>query len=318
MTPGLKHNTDLTEKLVAELKVMSRYPKVTDQLPCLAIEPGRLVKHGYNPSIIQEDDHLLMAYRYHDGNTLSTKLALAQIGFDGKVLSNRSIVTDPEFSAEDPKLFRNVNDIWMLWVESTWPKLPLKAIVRWSMMQDGKLVGQSFTAARDNPKSIEKNWIPFPTPGGVYFFYSLFPHQEICAAENGKLRISWTYRGLDWPWGTPRGGTVPLPFKGKLLRFFHAGADNEYGTFRRRYFVGAMLHEPEPPYAPVAISTSPVLYGSEIDDTPQEQWANCHHRKGQVVFPGGAVEHKGGWLLSVGVNDYSCAIVKVKPEDLHL
>ena len=93
--------------------------------------------------------------------------------------------------------------------------------------------------------------------------------------------------------------------------------DNEWAGWRRRYFVGALLMDPDPPFAVVAITPKPLLYGSEIDGLSGTERGQCVSYKPRVVFPGGAVEHDGRFLLSVGLNDSACAILKITPEQLN-
>ena len=35
------------------------------------------------------------------------------------------------------------------------------------------------------------------------------------------------------------------------------------------------------------------------------------------MFPGGAVESDGYWLLALGMNDSACVIAKIRPNQLH-
>jgi hypothetical protein len=79
-----------------------------------------------------------------------------------------------------------------------------------------------------------------------------------------------------------------------------------------------MLIEPEPPFAPVAISKEPVLRGSEDDHLSMQERASILHFKSKVAFPGGAVANEGGWLLAIGANDCACVLVKVSEKDLKL
>jgi hypothetical protein len=57
--------------------------------------------------------------------------------------------------------------------------------------------------------------------------------------------------------------------------------------------------------------SKPLLIGSEEDNTTSIERSSCTHRKPNVVFPGGAIECEGGWIVSVGINDCCCALVKI-------
>jgi predicted GH43/DUF377 family glycosyl hydrolase len=94
--------------------------------------------------------------------------------------------------------------------------------------------------------------------------------------------------------------------------------DNEIDLPPRCYYIGACLMKPEPPFDTIAISRKPIIYGSTVDNLTPEARKQCIQWKPKVVFPGGVVERKDHWLLSVGVNDSAVAIAKITPENLNL
>ena len=319
--PRITHNSDLCTQFIAAHKVSARYPRVTEQVATVPLEKAKLVRFGYNPSILADGEGLLMAYRYHDGDTLATKLALAELDFDGKVLSNRTleVPTNGEaLSMEDPKLFRWTDEVWIEWVQSTWPNFPVSSVVKYGRLDGNKIVN-IHQPTINFPKAIEKNWVPMPAGEGLMrFIYECEPEHTILEVIDGNICHAHHTPGLSWAYGQIRGGTCPIQFEGKLLRFFHSGLDNEFGPQRRRYFLGALLMEPEPPFAVVATSKRPIVYGSELDNLTGAERAKCPQYKRQVVFPGGAVERDGEFWVSVGVNDSACAILRIKPEQLNL
>lgn len=313
-TPRLAHNAALCAEFVQRHKVAARYPKLSEQLPLLPLELEALVTHGYNPSIARQGEGLLMAYRHHAG-TLATKLALAEVTFGGRVQSNRALDFGYEpASAEDPKLFTWKDATWICWVESTWPHFPVTSVVKYGRLEGNRLVAQH-QIQPPNPTPIEKNHVPLVADGVLHVIYHSEPEQIVFALEDGKVAKEYRAPAPLWPYGAIRGGTVPLPYDGALLRFFHSGVDKEWGAqWPRRYFVGAMLMEAIPPFAPKAVSVKPIAYGSELDDLKVSQRPG--HHKQAVVFPGGAVLHNGEVLLSLGVNDSACALARVKPESI--
>src|SRR5260221_458166 len=121
-----------------------------------------------------------------------------------------------------------------------------------------------------------------------------------------------------WPWGEIRGGTTPLPYKGKLLRFFHSSLDFELPPSQRRYFMGAAIMEPEPPFATISVSREPIVIGSELDDLSETERTGCLQFKKKVVFPAGAIIHGDGWVVSAGVNDSECLLMMLNEKDLKL
>lgn len=317
--PRITHNADLCTQFIAAHNVSARYPRVIEQVDYLPIEKGKLVRFGYNPSIISDGDGLLMAYRYHDGDTLATRLALAELDLGGKVLSNRTLEVNGEaISVEDPKLFRFEGQVWIEWVQSTWPNRPVTSVVKYGRLEGNKVVSVHQPAV-NSPKAIEKNWVPMPAGEGLMrFIYECSPNQNIIEVISGNPVNQLRCPGPVWSYGQIRGGTVPLPYNGKLIRFFHSGLDNEFGPQPRRYFCGAYLMEAQPPFRPVAVSRKPIVYGSELDLLTGDERRKCIQYKRQVVFPGGAVFHEGEFLVSVGINDSACAILRIKPDQLNL
>lgn len=317
--PRITHNSDLCTQFIAAHKVSARYPRVTEQVETMLLEKSKLVRFGYNPSIITDGTHgLLMAYRYHDGDTLATKLALAELGVGGSVISNRTLEIPSNgegLSFEDPKLFRWKGEIWIEWVQSTWPNFPLSSVVKYGRLDGNKIVNIQ-QVEPPAPKAVEKNHVPMPNGDTLSFIYECDPEQVIFQGEQKPYR-SLVSPGPTWAYGAIRGGTVPIAYEGKLLRFFHSGLDNEFGPQRRRYFMGALLMEQHTPFACIAVSKRPVVYGSELDNLTGEERRKCVQYKRQVVFPGGAIERNGEFWVSVGVNDSACAILRIKPEQLN-
>jgi len=78
-----------------------------------------------------------------------------------------------------------------------------------------------------------------------------------------------------------------------------------------RYYAGWCLMENEWPFKVVKVSEKPLLIGAEQCCGGDVVAQQCPHYKGNVVFPAGIMRGKDGWLVSVGVNDAECAIVRV-------
>lgn len=312
----LVHNRELCAAYVKTSGVHSRYPKVSEQIETLSLETGKLFKHGYNPSICEHGGELVMAYRYHSDSTLSTKIGFAALEESGVVKSNRPLAIEGK-SVEDPKLFVDNSTLRMSWVESRFPD-ELKATVKCGRFDNGELFGiEQPQLGKNDWTGVEKNWVFFKHDAWIWVIYECTTHAVYRLSDN------WNYTGsyhsedhtLRWPYGAIKGGTPPVEYDGKLLRFFHATLDNEFTPNRRRYYIGAYLMEPEPPFTVVRVSRKPIIYGSEVCDVKQR---DCFHFKQNVVFPSGIVVRDGCWLVSLGANDCQSVIAKVRPENLNL
>ena len=314
--PRLTHNRTLAADYIASSGILSRYPKISEQVECLPLRLDKLQKWGYNPTIIDHDGSIFLCYRYHEG-TLATKLAGARISETGEVLGSWPIEANGH-SLEDPKFFKLASgELWMSWVEAYWP---VKAVgsVRYGFFRGTNLNESARPQYGQNDGDhMEKGWTFFEHRDSLYFIYKSNPKQ-IIVRWSGQPEGEHVTEGPRWPYGEIKGGTPPIPYEGKLLRFFHATLDNEIDLPLRRYYLGACLMNPEPPFEVVAVSKKPILYGSEADNlTPDERKA-CKHHKAKVVFPGGVVQRDGYWLVSVGINDCSMALAKIKPAMLNL
>lgn len=317
ISPPAAFNSVIANQYIADKHIASRYPKVSEQVHCQHLEPGGLKPFAYNPSILEHEEMLLLAYRYHpDTKSPSTRIVLSQIDFDGAVLSNRELELDCK-SAEDPKLFLGpLRHPYMAFVASSLPILPARAVVRFSQLVNGKpweIVTPNI--GKNDETAIEKNWVFWFDRGQMNVIYTCHPTHKVF--QGGK--DGWTLHetpGPRWPWGPIKGGTPPIEFDGKWLRFFHSTQDNEFGGYPRRYFVGALLMEKTSPFRVLRVSNKPVLYGSEVDDIKVKD--RPPHWKPNVVFPGGAIYSHDKIILAVGVNDASCKLCTLEVTDLNL
>jgi hypothetical protein len=200
--------------------------------------------------------------------------------------------------------------------------MPPKAVVKFGRLtEDTSVLLQDIQQPKvegNDGTTCQKNYVFFEHAGKLMCIYQCSPEQVIFELQGERVVKAHKSPSLHYPFGEPRGGTMPLPYKGKLLRFFHSGLDNESGVYKRRYYCGAMLLEPEPPFRQIAISKEPVVRGSETDDLSEQERSACSHYKRKVIFPCGAVERDGCFVLSAGVNDASCCLLNVEEGDLKL
>lgn len=321
--PRELHNENLHKKWQDNFGPITLYPPISRQLPAAIINRHALSPFGYNGSIVRWNNRLLLGYRWHNQNDYSTALAIADIDEAGNVKSNKLIsIPHQGGSEEDCRLFTAGKELFMSYVDSNYPSMPAKSVMRY-----GKLTEDTQWALQDiqqpvygenHGNGMEKNWVLFPWEGRLLCIYQTAPETILLELKGSAATEIVRFTGPRWPWGTIRGGTPPLPFKGKLLRFFHSGLDNECPPYRRRYYVGALVTEPALPFKVLSVSREPVLRGSELDDLSATERSSILHHKAKVIFPMGAIPNKDGWLLSCGVNDSHCALFSVTERDLKL
>jgi predicted GH43/DUF377 family glycosyl hydrolase len=323
VSPKSTHRLAYNESLAGQFweangKILEPPPIIAQASGGVSINRHAIRSYAYNPSLIRFGKRLMMAYRWHPEHETQTRLAMAELDEKLNVTSNKDIFVEGR-SVEDPRLFLRGEQLWTSFVDSSWPEINPKSVVKIACLVEHDAHWtvenvQQLPYGKNDWSAMEKNHIYFEHDGKLLCIYASAPKQVVYNGEANPTSLD----GARWPWGTLRGGTKPIPYGDKALRFFHSGLDNEPGRCRRRYYVGAMLVEPFPPFAPIKVSKRPILYGSENDDLNDMERISCAQYKAKVVFPAGVVAVDDGWLLSVGCNDAQCAVVKIQEKDLNL
>jgi predicted GH43/DUF377 family glycosyl hydrolase len=304
------HNRRLMDEYLDRNKAWNLFPPAEEQHESKKITG--IFDGGYNPSIARYKGNLVMAYRYHHDGTASTRLAICDLDENLNVLTNRAFeLNEQALSQEDPRLFFYENNLWMSYVASEWPHFPV-AKVRYVRLSkpDHWRADHPIDYSFPNMEAIEKNHTPLFTPDGLGIIYRHNPKMVVYVPRRTEPVVG---DSLTWAYGEIRGGTAPIPYNGKLLKFFHSSLRNDMPPQHHRYYIGALVFNPEPPFNMVAVSKKPILFGSEGGGEK-----NRKHFKPKVVFPAGVVADRGGFQLSVGVNDSECRVFKIREEELHL
>lgn len=315
----IAHNRRLLQQVLVREKVFSQYPRVSEQVELFPLQTEKLFKGGYNPCINAVGE---MVYRFHKSGLASTKLARAILGKDGAVFANHELtIAGGIIGEDDPKLFNFQGEQYLSWVESDWAQtgIPTACCVKYAKFKDGKLSDFQWPRLPGNDgKSFQKNYVFFENEGRLFCVYQCHPTHRIYEfANHDNDKDPSTVYETDaprWCYGDIRGGTPPLPYEGKLLRFFHSRINNNLGSVPWRYFIGAYLMEPEPPFKVVRVSKRPILYGSEVGTVKKK---DCHHFKANVVFVSGVIETHNGWMCAIGENDSAALLCRIKPEQLN-
>lgn len=300
--------------------------KVSEQVTLVPLNKQALFQHGYNPSIIRHNGNLLMAYRWHGAGTLGTWLAMAELDEAFNPIENtriRVMGVNDTFSVDDPRLFIFGGQLWCSYVCSTWPNMPPTSVVVYGRIykQEGVwTIDEGFRVdyGKNDGTTMEKNWVFWDHEGTLSCIYNNQPNQKVIRIQGPKVVDVFESVTPHWPYGKIHGGTAPIPYQARLLRFFHTRMDNEPMPARWRYYIGACIMDPEPPFEIYSVSSEPIIRGSEDEDMIPLDRASCFHRKLNVVFPGGCIKDGEDFLLSIGINDCQSAIARLKPADLKL
>jgi predicted GH43/DUF377 family glycosyl hydrolase len=317
--PRIARNKSALVKYMSDNKIESLFPSIENQLFTHVI---KLPQAGaYNPSLIRFRGRLVMTYRFHD-TTAKTKLAIAELDENFTVFYSEVLNLDEDetLSLEDARLFIWKGELWMNFVVSTWPNFPSSQVKICKLYKpDHWRFSDKEQYWLPDRQTSEKNHVPIVHDDVFNIIYRSNLPQEGKSSDLSQIIYSPFEKremktpALRWAYGEIRGGTVPLPYDGKLISFFHSSLDNFPPPNPRCYFVGAVLRKAEPPFQMLAISKRPILKGSEVGGD-----ATRFHNKKQVVFPLGCIERKGGFLLSAGINDSQCALIEISEKDLQL
>lgn len=319
--PRLTFNESVAKRYLSDRKIVSAVPPVSRQVELVPINPAALPAFGYNPSLITHNGKWIMSCRWHPTGVGMNKLVLMELDSNFNVTASHRMNIAGN-SIEDCRLFRWRDELWMSFVDSTYPKV-LGANVKYAKLDTEKWeIGHPWQVQwgqNQNPNAVEKNWVFFGVGQKLFCIYQSRPKQIVIEVEQDKVVSTHETEGPFWPWGEIRGGTAPLLINGKLLRFFHSSLDNEVLPYYRRYYIGAHIMEAQPPFKTVKVSHAPILRGCEVNELQIHQRASCVHYKPQVVFPCGAVAlNDGTILLSFGENDSACRVARLKDKDLRL
>lgn len=147
----------------------------------------------------------------------------------------------------------------------------------------------------------------------LHVIYQCSPEQIIYRLGDG-CNVDEVYRteSPSWEHGELRGGTQPLSYQGKWLRFFHSLHRHGQNRLDWSYAIGACVMQSEPPFKIEKISRFPIYSG---DERYVPDWRFV---KPNVAICYGAIPSGDGWDVGVGLNDCLSSIIHVKESDLNL
>lgn len=296
-----------TEIVAAMLRAVNKMPTVQPEVWSTA-RP-----HGYNACISPVGNF----YRFHYDGTWKTKLSL-----DNGRNWTKDVIFPKEcdsFSLEDARFHMFKGQPHISYVCSQAVGNRFQCVQAYGPISIDE--GQATVTKHIVPKyqgndfsSMVKNWVFFEQGGKLFAIFGNLKasmEQVVLEIEGDKVVKEHRSPAPSWPWGGIRGGCV-LPYKGQLLRFFHSRTGDTSRPLGFRYYIGASLMEPEPPFRTVMVSSFPIMAGNE-------KWTpNCHHVKRNVAICYGAIQDGGEFVISGGLNDCESFTMRLKYSDLNL
>jgi hypothetical protein len=307
-------------------------PSIFKQLSATAVN-GREMKPSprhWNNSILQYKGKLWMSYRYHLKDQ-GGRCALAIVELDAKFRprgsSQQLSLSGPTGNEhhEDGRLFlfRGEPHISFTEMRGYKPGVDYTCVIRYAKL---KLRGNRWQVqdvyqpryGNNDGSAKEKNWGFFDYDGQLAVVYSPGPEHKVLFLEGERVIQTFTSNGPSWHWGQPRGGSSPtLQKDGTFISFFHSSIATEEPPHFVRYYGAAYSFEAKPPFAPVMISTRPLMAGSE-EDGHQVDPRYVAGWKPYVVFPCGHRDMGSHFNVALGVNDWQCAIATIAKDALFL
>jgi predicted GH43/DUF377 family glycosyl hydrolase len=304
------------------------------QMEVCAVPPhGLLPSPRYqNPGLLRFGGKLWLAYRYHRMETPTKRSGIGIVEIDAATgnavgKSQHLPLANPTGNEhhEDCRLFVFRGEPYISYTEMVGyiPGVNYTCIMEYARLslKRGKWsVEQEWTPQYGNNNGFakEKNWVFFEHDKKLHCIYGTDPEHVVLELDGSKVVREYRTKGPSWHWGHVRGGTPPVDLgDGRLLAIFHSSLPTEEPPHYVRYYAAAYTFESKPPFRILQISEQPILAGSEedghrTDPRYTEGW------KPYVVFPCGLVPDGKDWLLSFGINDWQCAVGRLRADQLLL
>jgi len=308
-------------------------PSFFQQLEAVVVNPTSLIEspRHWNCGLFRYADRLWMSYRFHlkqhSGRCATAIVELDEATFQPKGKSEWLKLSPVNAGChhEDARLFLFRGEPYLSYTEmsSYQPGRDYSCVMKYAKLRFKKNkweVEESWRPnyGRNEGRSKEKNWVFFEHDDELHAIYNSGGDHKVIRLKGDRVDAVYDSMGPAWHFGPVRGGTPPvMQPDGTYLTVFHSSLPTEKAPHYVRYYAAAYTFDGKPPFTPLRISTRPLMAGSEsdghkVDPRYADSW------KPWVVFPCGLVEHNDGWLVSLGVNDWQCAVATLKPNQLFL
>lgn len=274
----------------------------------------------YNAGLLYLRDRLHLFYRKQVMPSQFSKIGYCTLGFDLKpVLGTGKEIklpeTLPDQQYEDPRVCMSIDrstgemSPWLSYTttESGSESAPI-ALVK--LNDDFDYVRELNLAWGQNGQYavIQKNWTFFRYRDKMMCVYKPYPHEVffVDTATGSQILVSQKTSSdeiVTWRYGEIRGGAPPIKVGESYFSFFHSRLPHPDPERKARYYMGVYEFWGEPPFRPKRCSKLPILVASEME--------KAAHNLPYTVFPCGAQLVKDEWVISMGVNDNSIALLRL-------
>lgn len=290
----------------------------------------------WNNGLLRYKGRLWMALRFHLGREHASRCAVGLVPIDKTTfqptapyqhLNLPATVGDEHFEDARLFLFRGQPHLSYTQMTGYQPGRDYRCTMKYARLRlNGNrwLIEQVFQPnyGRNHGGAKEKNWSFFEYDNELHVVYQDHPSRLVLKLDGDRVVQTYASDAPLWPWGEMRGGSPPVRMGDGYLALFHSSLPTEDPPHFVRYYGAAYTFEARPPFRITAVSHQPVMAGSEADGHGTDPRYSAGW-KPFVVFPCGLVPPLEGaedqaWLVSLGVNDWQCAVARVTREQLRL
>ena len=289
---------------------VEEHPNFLGRIHSGSLVPG--VRH-YNPSICRHGLAVYMAYRVESYSAVS-RVAICELNSEFAV-KRTSVVPLPQTPGdchwEDPRLCSAGGKLYLM---AAYIRLVVPPICQQRLFEIDPF---TFEPDAEIPLSfgklggIEKNWSPFELEDEkVGFVYSQRPRMVVEAES--KVGHESAGVALAPPASSLSGRTGPLRIGGSYLEF--VGGWIRIPVRAGRYWFTAKLIRGKAPYDVIGYIPAPLAWGSEASPTIFSPRPHGGHPC--CVFPAGSMIEGSDIIVSLGVNDSYCCLMRFGISDL--
>jgi predicted GH43/DUF377 family glycosyl hydrolase len=258
-----------------------------------------------NPSLSWHKGKLWLAWRHGWGYA---QIGLAELNPDTWEVSHERIldgprITEDQLGREDPRLW-----LWQGNLHVTYSGLEnvsngMRTSVCSARIDREHHLVESRYEHYDNRTSWEKNWGFFTQDERRYCVYNIAPHHVFRMDRKVTEEYRTPFSPAWHPWSL-RGGASPLLVGDEYYSFFHGVCLRG----RTAYCVGLYTFDAEPPFRPRRMVQYPLL----LPELRDRGGRGCK----DVIYPGGAVLHRGLWLIAAGYYDRECRMYSLDAQEV--
>ncbi len=286
---------------------------------------------AFNPSIVKIDKGFLLTFRYCPDR--SNQPWLSEIWIvaldesldpvsEPELLNTRPKKSKTPSQAEDARFFNYRDKLFLIYndnVDEIFFDLGKRRdmFIAELFLADGHFQLSSplklFFEEKYHSTWQQKNWVPFEWQNGLYFIYSVNPHEILSSnLKNGACYSLYkTTPSIQWVYGSLRGSSEAQLVDGEYLAFFHSSAKirspASYDWKLWHYFMGAYTFSPKPPFEITKMTPQPIM---------AEDFYTPSYREKRVVFPGGFAVDGPYIHVAYGKDDCEIWIATLDREEL--